>query len=94
MLGYFSVEWVFLAVLGFAAALFGGSAIQSVGAPPATWAVAVVSSLAFFGLLRLAGRTPIGITYESHPAARGHPVLSVLAFIICFSILGFHILSK
>ena len=94
MLGYFSVEWVFLAVIGLAAALFGGKAIQHLGVSPVIWVVAVLSSGAFYALLRLGGRTPIGITYESHPAARGHPALSLLAAIALFLILGSHILFR
>lgn len=37
---------------------------------------------AIYGFLRIAGRTPIGITYESSPAARGHPLLSLPAAIV------------
>lgn len=93
MLGYFSGEWLFLAVAGLAAAAFGGKAVYRLNSVDSMWMVAVVIALAFYALLRLAGRTPIGITYKSHPAARGHPLLSVLASVAIFLILAFHILS-
>ena len=94
MLGYFSGEWVFLAAIGLAVALLGGGAINSFNTVSLAWTVAVVSSVAFYGLLRTAGKTPIGITYESHPAARGHPVLSAMASAVVFLILSLQILFK
>jgi hypothetical protein len=77
MLGRFSGEWVGLATLLIVtAAVVGG---KTAGVHPA-WAMPVF--LVVYGFLRLAGRTPIGITYENDPAARGHPVLSLPAALV------------
>lgn len=77
MFGRFSAEWVALVTLLIViAALVGG---KTTGLHPA-WAIAVF--LGVYGFLRLAGRTPIGITYDTDPPARGHPALSVPASLV------------
>lgn len=74
---YLSVEWLFLAIVGV-----GGSAALAFNSSSDTnsalirWALAALVSLALYVVLRLGGKTPIGITYESHPAAKRHPYLS------------------
>ena len=77
MLGRFSGEWVGLVTLLIVMAFIVGGKTAHVHA---AWAIPVC--LGIYGFLRLAGRTPIGITYESHPAARGHPLLSWPAAIV------------
>ena len=81
LFGRFSVEWVALVVLlTFVASWFGGRTAE---VHPA-WALLLL--VAIYGSIRLVGRTPIGITYESHPASRGYPVLSFVAAIVITAI--------
>jgi hypothetical protein len=77
LLGRFSGEWIALAVILTVAAIFVGGRTAEVH--PA-WALLL--SLGVYGFLRRAGRTPIGITYANSSAARGHPVLSLIAAIV------------
>jgi hypothetical protein len=94
MLGYFSVEWVFLATVGFAiAAGLADNVVRWINSLSISLAIALVCSLAFYALLRIGGRTPIGITYETHPAAQGHPVLSIAASIAMLALWATYILT-
>lgn len=94
MFGYFSVEWVFLASVGLAiAAGLADNAVRWINSVSISLAIALVCSLAFYALLRIGGRTPIGITYETHPAAQGHPVLSIAASLAMFALWTAYILT-
>ena len=77
MLGRFSGEWVGLVTLLIVMATIFGKKTAGVHA---AWVIPLC--LGIYGFLRLAGRTPIGITYKSDPAARGHPLLSLPAAIV------------
>src|SRR5262245_42577422 len=93
MLGYFSGEWIFVVALGLGSAIcFAVDVVGAIESVLARWVVALLSSFVFYGFLRLAGRTPIGIIYETHPAARGHPILSLMASILLFAVFGLNIL--
>ena len=94
MFGYYSAEWVFLATVGLAIAVgLADNAVRWINSISISLAVAVVCSLAFYALLRVGRRTPIGITYETHPAAQGHPVLSIATSIAMFSLWTAYILT-
>ena len=77
MLGRYSGEWVGLVTLLIVMTAIVGRKTADVHV---AWAIPFC--FAIYGFLRLAGRTPIGITYESSPAARGHPLLSLPAAIV------------
>ncbi len=50
--------------------------------PPNLFAIGMIVSIALYTLLRMGGKTPIGITYDSHLAAKGHPILSANIFLV------------
>lgn len=88
MLGNFSVEWTFFSVLGL-----GGAFILRHKAAVSTalaygWSTAILLTLGFYVVLRLAGYTPEGIASGDHPASQGHPRLSVVVTAIIFAILA------
>ncbi len=92
MLGYFSVEWVFLAAIGLvASASFSEKFAHLFGSQWSGSLAVIAITFLFYALLRVTGRTPIGITYHSHPAARGHPILSLFAALTVLGLLGYPI---
>ncbi len=92
MLGYFSGEWTLFSVLGLAGAFALRYKAVVVPSPTYGWSTVTLITLGFYLFLRLAGRTPEGITYGSHPAARGHPVLSMVVTAAIFVILASRLL--
>lgn len=78
--GYLSVEWLALCAIGLTASLYlARIACLAPKGPPNLLATGLVVSTGLYLLLRLGGKTPIGIARESQPAARGHPGLSAAA---------------
>ena len=83
--GYLSGEWLILMLIGLATSVFMARlACLAVKEPPNLIATGIALSAGLYVLLRLAGRTPIGIAVETQPAARGHPRLSMLVFLVSF----------
>lgn len=92
MLGYFSGEWLLLALIDLGASASFSERFAHLFSSRWSGSLAVLAlALLFYGLLRVAGRTPIGITYDTHPAARGHPILSLVAALTVLGLLGYPI---
>jgi hypothetical protein len=83
--GYLSGEWLTLILIGLATSVYMARlACLATKEPPNLIATGIALSTGLYVLLRFAGRTPIGIAVETQPAARGHPMLSMVAFLVSF----------
>ncbi len=86
--GYLSVEWLALAMAGFLlSTVLAWFATFSAERHSSTklWLIGFGISAAHYVVLRLAGKTPLGIALPSEPAANGHPRLSMA--VAAFSVL-------
>lgn len=95
ILGYLSGEWLILTVFGLVGswALAVRATASLIDSPWLLVVLGLMVALLLCFILRIAGKTPVGITYEFHPAVQGHPRLSMIVAMISVMIWAFHIFA-
>jgi hypothetical protein len=81
LFGYISGEWLVLSAVLILISL-STQKLPDFSAEEYHYIKGILAALVSYVILRLAGKTPIGISYESSGACSGHPLLSFIPAIL------------